>query len=165
MAAIWSKIGFSRNPNTKVYNLNPAVSDFSSKKLFYADLELELNRKHTRASHASANNQLNHGSHKSTFMPYSEMASGRKKHKNDFWKSASLEYQSVKVVENYSVDKEEATTQRINGCLKVAEEMRDGASRLLVNLHQQSEQITQTHQTAATIDHVLQRVRNYSSFT
>ncbi|KAL0926614.1 hypothetical protein M5K25_002853 [Dendrobium thyrsiflorum] len=158
MATVLSRIGFSKKPNTKVYNLNPAVSDFSGKKYFDPDLELESNCKYKRASsYASAINQLHHRSSKSSSSGYSGLDSRRYKHKNDFCESGSFENQSVEVLENYSVYKAEQTTQKIHGCLKVAEDMSGGASRLLVNLHQQGEQITQTHQTAATIDHLLQR--------
>ncbi|KAH0469140.1 hypothetical protein IEQ34_002372 [Dendrobium chrysotoxum] len=156
MATVLSRIGFSKKPNTKVYNLNPAVSDFSGKKYFDPDLELESNRKYKRASYASAINQLHYRSSKSSSSCYSGLDS-RRDNKNDFCESGSFENQSVEVLENYSVYKAEQTTQKINGCLKVAEDMSGGASRLLVNLHQQGEQITQSHQTAATIDHVLQR--------
>ncbi|XP_020702519.2 putative SNAP25 homologous protein SNAP30 [Dendrobium catenatum] len=158
MATVLSRIGFSKKPNTKVYNLNPAVSDFSCKKYFDdPDLELESNCKYKRASYASAINQLHHRSSKSSSRGYSGLDYRRDKHRNDFCESGSFENQSVEVLEKYSVYKAEQTTQRINGCLKLAEDMSGCASRLLLNLHQQGEQITQTHQTAATFDHVLQR--------
>ncbi|KAH8487263.1 hypothetical protein H0E87_026013 [Populus deltoides] len=68
-----------------------------------------------------------------------------------------LENQSVQELENYAVYKAEETTKSVNGCLKIAEDMREGATRTLITLHQQGEQITKTHDVAVEIDHDLSR--------
>jgi synaptosomal-associated protein 25 len=69
-----------------------------------------------------------------------------------------LENQPVQELENYAVYKAEETTKAVNGCLKIAEEMREGATTTLITLHQQGEQITKTHSVAVEIDHDLSRV-------
>ncbi|XAR49999.1 hypothetical protein NMG60_11004197 [Bertholletia excelsa] len=85
------------------------------------------------------------------------LISSRNRYKNDFCDSGGLENQSVQELENYAVYKAEETTKTVNGCLKIAEEMREDATKTLVNLHQQGEQITRTHMVAADIDHDLSR--------
>ncbi|TKY73334.1 SNAP25-likeous protein SNAP33 [Spatholobus suberectus] len=81
----------------------------------------------------------------------------RNRYKNDFRDSGGLESQSVQELENYAVYKAEETTKSVNGCLKIAEEMREDATKTLVMLHQQGEQITRSHHVAADIDHDLSR--------
>ncbi|KAL7098981.1 hypothetical protein ACP275_09G053300 [Erythranthe tilingii] len=60
-------------------------------------------------------------------------------------------------LEEYAVSKAEETTKTVNNCLKIAEDIREDASRTLVNLHQQGEQITRTHMVAADMDRDLTR--------
>ncbi|KAL7114915.1 hypothetical protein ACP275_04G151000 [Erythranthe tilingii] len=84
-------------------------------------------------------------------------SSARNKYKNDFRESGGLDNQSVQELENYAVYKSEETTKTVNNCLKIAEDMREDATKTLVTLHQQGEQITRTHMTAAEIDHDLSR--------
>lgn len=84
--------------------------------------------------------------------------SARNRYKNDFRESGGLENQTVQELENYAVYKAEETTNAVNGCLKIAEEMREDATKTLVTLHQQGEQITRTHVAAAEIDYDLSRV-------
>ncbi|KAL0357425.1 UNVERIFIED_CONTAM: SNAP25 homologous protein SNAP33, partial [Sesamum calycinum] len=84
-------------------------------------------------------------------------SSERNRYKNDFRDSGGLENQTVQELENYAVYKAEETTKSVNGCLKIAEEMREDATKTLVTLHQQGEQITRTHMVAADMDHDLSR--------
>lgn len=88
---------------------------------------------------------------------YSLTSAARNKYRNDFRDSGGLENQSVQELENYAVYKAEDTTKQVHGCLKIAEEIREDATKTLVSLHQQGEQITRTHYTAASIDHDLSR--------
>ncbi|KAI5569012.1 hypothetical protein BDE02_12G050700 [Populus trichocarpa] len=88
---------------------------------------------------------------------YSLALSTRHKYKNDFLDLGGLENQPVQELENYAVYKAEETTKAVNGCLKIAEEMREGATTTLITLHQQGEQITKTHSVAVEIDHDLSR--------
>ncbi|KAK7265840.1 hypothetical protein RJT34_33464 [Clitoria ternatea] len=81
----------------------------------------------------------------------------RNRYKNDFRDSGGLENQSVQELENYAVYKAEETTKSVNNCLKIAENIREDATKTLVTLHQQGEQITRSHQVAADIDHDLSR--------
>ncbi|GAB2270066.1 Helical region found in SNAREs [Dionaea muscipula] len=81
----------------------------------------------------------------------------RSRYKNGFRESGGLESQSVEELENYAVYKSEETTVTVNNCLKIASEMREDATKTLITLHQQGEQITRTHETIAGIDHDLSR--------
>ncbi|KAK3157865.1 hypothetical protein QOZ80_2AG0129320 [Eleusine coracana subsp. coracana] len=78
-------------------------------------------------------------------------------YRNDFRDAGGLEAQSVQELEGYAAYKAEETTRRTQGCLKIAEEMRDTASKTLVTVHQQGEQIHRTHMMAVDIDQDLSR--------
>ncbi|TKY69599.1 putative SNAP25-likeous protein SNAP30 [Spatholobus suberectus] len=67
------------------------------------------------------------------------------RYKNDFRDSGGLENQSVQELENYAVYKAEETTNTVNNCLRIAEDIKGDATRTLDMLHQQGEQITRTH--------------------
>ncbi|RAL39121.1 unnamed protein product [Cuscuta campestris] len=88
---------------------------------------------------------------------YSYTSTDRNRYKNGFRDSGGFESQSVQELENYAVYKAEETTKAVHGCLKIAEEMRGDATKTLITLHQQGEQITRTHMTAAEIDNDLSR--------
>ncbi|XP_014495131.1 SNAP25 homologous protein SNAP33 [Vigna radiata var. radiata] len=88
---------------------------------------------------------------------YGLSSAHRNRYKNDFRDSGGLESQSVQELEDYAVYKAEETTKSVNSCLKIAEEMREDATKTLVMLHQQGEQITRSHHVAADIDHDLSR--------
>ncbi|KAJ8772978.1 hypothetical protein K2173_028155 [Erythroxylum novogranatense] len=94
---------------------------------------------------------------RSSTSSYPFASTARNKYKNDFRDDGGLENQSVQELENYAVYKAEETTQAVNGCLKIAEEIREGATNTLIMLHQQGEQITRTHNVAVEIDHDLSR--------
>ncbi|KAL9226166.1 hypothetical protein vseg_002008 [Gypsophila vaccaria] len=81
----------------------------------------------------------------------------KKKYKNDFSDSGGFENQSVQELENYAVHKSEETTSTVNNCLRIAEDIREDASKTLETLHQQGEQIHRTHQMAANIDQDLSK--------
>ncbi|CAH8362051.1 unnamed protein product [Eruca vesicaria subsp. sativa] len=84
-------------------------------------------------------------------------SNSRYQYKNNFQDSGGVENQSVQELEGYAVYKAEETTKSVQGCLKVAEEIRSDATRTLVMLHDQGEQITRTHHKAVEIDHDLTR--------
>ncbi|CAF1921359.1 hypothetical protein YC2023_020554 [Brassica napus] len=84
-------------------------------------------------------------------------SNSRYQYKNNFNDSGGVENQSVQELEGYAVYKAEETTKSVQGSLKVAEEIRSDATRTLVMLHDQGEQITRTHHKAAEIDHDLSR--------
>ncbi|KAL4015771.1 hypothetical protein IC575_023369 [Cucumis melo] len=80
-------------------------------------------------------------------------SSGSKdRYKNDFRDSGGLENQSVQELENYAVYKAEETTKSVNNCLKIAEDIREDATKTLDMLHKQGEQIERTHRMAADMD-------------
>lgn len=82
----------------------------------------------------------------------------RNRFKNNFRDSGGLENQSVQELESYAVYKAEETTKSVHNCLKIAENIREDATKTLVTLHHQGEQITRSHQVAADIDRDLSRV-------
>jgi len=79
----------------------------------------------------------------------------RKSYKNDFRDSGGFDNQSVQELESYAVYKSEETTTTVNNCLKLAENIKEDATKTLITLHQQGEQITRTHNVAADIDYNL----------
>ena len=88
----------------------------------------------------------------------SSSAAARGRYRNDFRDSGGVEAQSVQELEGYAAYKAEETTRRVDGCLRVAEEMRDTASKTLLQVHQQGQQIRRTHAMALDIDQDLSRV-------
>ncbi|XP_020224879.1 SNAP25 homologous protein SNAP33 [Cajanus cajan] len=94
---------------------------------------------------------------KSSSTSYAFQSADRNRYKNGFRDSGGLENQSVQELENYAVYKAEETTNSVNNCLKIAENIREDATKTLVTLHQQGEQITRSHHVAADIDHDLSR--------
>ncbi|KAK6242667.1 hypothetical protein QUC31_013623 [Theobroma cacao] len=79
-------------------------------------------------------------------------ARDRDRYKNDFRDSGGLQNQTMEDLENYAVYKAEETTSTVNNCLKIAENIREDATRTLDTLHQQGEQIERTHAMAVDID-------------
>lgn len=81
----------------------------------------------------------------------------RNKYKNDFVESGGVENQDVQELEHYAAYKAEETTKTVNSALKIAENIREDATKTMITLHQQGEQITRTHMTAADIEQDLSR--------
>ncbi|XP_065847240.1 putative SNAP25 homologous protein SNAP30 [Euphorbia lathyris] len=73
-------------------------------------------------------------------------------YKNGFRDSGGFENQTVQELENYAVYKAEDTTNSVNNCLKIAEDIRGDATRTLDMLHAQGEQINRTHNMAVDMD-------------
>uniref|UniRef100_A0A5B6YIG8 t-SNARE coiled-coil homology domain-containing protein n=1 Tax=Davidia involucrata TaxID=16924 RepID=A0A5B6YIG8_DAVIN len=88
---------------------------------------------------------------------YSSSSAARNKHKNGFRDSEELENMSVQELESYAVNRSEETTKTVNNCLKIAEDIRQDATRTLDTLNQQGEQITRTHMMAADVDRDLSK--------
>ncbi|CAN1296617.1 SNAP25 homologous protein SNAP33 [Linum perenne] len=87
----------------------------------------------------------------------SSASSARNKYKNDFRDSGGIENQSVQELEDYAVYKAEETTKAVNGCLKIAEDIREDATKTLITLHHQGEQITKSHNVAVELENDLSR--------
>ncbi|KAJ3685565.1 hypothetical protein LUZ61_014729 [Rhynchospora tenuis] len=79
------------------------------------------------------------------------------RYRNDFCDFGGIQNQSTQELESYAVYKAEETTQKVNDCLRIADDMREGASKTLVQLHQQGQQIERTHLKAVDIDQDLSR--------
>lgn len=71
------------------------------------------------------------------------------------FQGADIEQRTMQELEGYALQKSEDTTQRIQNCLKVAEDIKGDATRTLVSLHQQGEQLRRTHEVAHDIDQSL----------
>ncbi|KAL6634486.1 hypothetical protein ACP70R_027157 [Stipagrostis hirtigluma subsp. patula] len=92
------------------------------------------------------------GGKKPSSSSYSVPADGKKRYKDGFRDSGGLENQSVQELENYAAYKAEETTDALNGCLRIAEDIKKDAEDTLVTLHKQGEQINRTHEKAVEID-------------
>ncbi|XVF85841.1 hypothetical protein PTKIN_Ptkin17bG0150100 [Pterospermum kingtungense] len=79
-------------------------------------------------------------------------ARNKDRYKNDFRDSGGLQNQTMEDLENYAVYKAEETTSTVNNCLKIAENIREDATRTLDTLHKQGEQIERTHMMAVEMD-------------
>ncbi|KAK9926080.1 hypothetical protein M0R45_023332 [Rubus argutus] len=97
------------------------------------------------------------GKENTSLYSYKTTYTERNKYKNDFRDSGGVENQSVQELESYAVYKAEETTKSVNSCLRIAEDIREDATKTLVMLHHQGDQITRTHMVAADIDHDLSR--------
>lgn len=163
--------GFKKTPMSKVAKQNsvdPGFSGSSSSNPFDSDSESESKQTLKPARRTSSEptlttppfntNPFDEDEGRGTSSSNSVTSDARNKYKNDFCDSGGLENQTVQDLENYAVYKAEETTKTVNTCLKIAEDIREDATKTLVTLHQQGEHITRTHMTAADIDHDLSRV-------
>ncbi|KAA8532918.1 hypothetical protein F0562_032965 [Nyssa sinensis] len=87
----------------------------------------------------------------------SSSSATKNKHKNGFRDSEDLENMSVQELESYAVNKAQDTTKTVNNCLKIAEDIKQDATRTLDTLHNQGEQINRTHMMAADMDRDLSK--------
>ncbi|XP_058103653.1 SNAP25 homologous protein SNAP33-like [Magnolia sinica] len=129
-----------------------------------SDSDIHQTSKPGRASSAPITSKANSKTTPSTYTNDEESGgassasvslAAKNRYKNGFLDSGGSENQTVQELENYAVYKAEETTKAVNGCLKIAEEIREDATNTLITLHQKGEQITRTHMTAANIDHDL----------
>ncbi|XP_009761175.1 SNAP25 homologous protein SNAP33 [Nicotiana sylvestris] len=163
--------GLKKSPlhlNAKNHSANPGFHGYSSSNPFDSDNESDSKQTITPARRTSSEPSLItphlstnpfddddvKGTHSSA---YSTTSTARNRYKNDFRDSGGFENQTVQELENYAVHKAEETTKTVNSCLRIAEDMRQDATKTLITLHHQGEQITRTHTTAADIDHDLSR--------
>lgn len=72
--------------------------------------------------------------------------------KDGFSEEGGVQKQSTEELENYAVYKSEETTKGVNNCLKIAENIREDATKTLDMLHQQGDQIERTHNMAVEVD-------------
>ncbi|XP_024992244.1 putative SNAP25 homologous protein SNAP30 [Cynara cardunculus var. scolymus] len=70
---------------------------------------------------------------------------------------ADLDSMSNQELEQYAADQAKETTKSVNNALKIAEDIREDASKTLDTLHAQGEQIHRTHEKAAEMDKDLSR--------
>nr|XP_027095374.1 putative SNAP25 homologous protein SNAP30 [Coffea arabica]XP_027095375.1 putative SNAP25 homologous protein SNAP30 [Coffea arabica] len=81
----------------------------------------------------------------------------KNRNKNSPADKKELDNMSVQQLEDYAVDQARQTTNSVNNCLKIAEDMKQDATRTLETLHAQGEQITRTHMMAADLDRDLSK--------
>ncbi|XP_030474139.1 SNAP25 homologous protein SNAP33-like [Syzygium oleosum] len=162
----------SKRSPVKVAKHNPAESgyaDSSRSNPFDSDDEFDKKKMPNSSKGRASEHDLTQNSRNDLFDGYEEKgtsssshsnaldSAARSKYRNDFRDSGGLQNQSVQELENYAVYKAEETTKSVNNCRKIAEDIREDATKTLVTLHQQGEQITRTHMAAADIDHDLSR--------
>lgn len=161
--------GLKKSPlhrNANNHFANPGSGGYSSSNPFDSDNESDKKQTIKPARRTSSEPSLItphlstnpfddiKGTHSSA---YSATSTERNRYKNDFRDSGGLENQTAQELENYAVHKAAETTKTVNSCLRIAEDMRQDATKTLITLHQQGEQITRTHQTAADTEHDLSR--------
>lgn len=157
------------NKNAKQTSVNPKNPSYSSSNPFDSDDELDhrTTRKPARKTFSeptldtpnfSPSPLDDSGGKQTTSSSYSLSSTARNRYKHDFHDSGGIENQSVQDLGDYAVYKSEETTQTVQSCLKIAEDMRENATSTLVNLHHQGEQLTRTHIVAADLDHDLSKV-------
>ncbi|KAE9454429.1 hypothetical protein C3L33_13671, partial [Rhododendron williamsianum] len=143
--------GFMKSPGNK-------VSNPSSSNPFDSDTESDAKRKIGRRT--SSEPVLLTPNCKSN--PFDDNDDGRRKtvrnkHKKGYSDSEDLDSMSVQELESYAVNRAEDTSKSVNNCLKIAEDIRQDATRTLDTLHQQGEQIHRTHVMATDMDKDLQK--------
>ncbi|KAL3511065.1 hypothetical protein ACH5RR_030466 [Cinchona calisaya] len=79
------------------------------------------------------------------------------RNKNSSRDKKDLDNMSVQELEDYAVDQAQQTTKSVDNCLKIAEDIRQDASRTLDTLHAQGEQINRTHMMAVDMDRDLSK--------
>ncbi|KAK9167227.1 hypothetical protein Scep_002418 [Stephania cephalantha] len=162
--------GFMKSPQNKVAKqetVDPGFVDHIKSKPLNSDVESDV-KKNVKPSRRTAsdsavvvpNDDLSDdddyfGKRKTS--TYSVSAAAKNKYKNDFGDSGGFENQSVQELQNYAAYKSEETTNTVNNCLKIAEDIKDDAANTLATLQKQGEQITRTHQMTVDIDHDLSR--------
>lgn len=130
----------SDNEETKNTLLNPSRRTSSEPMLITPDFEDDCPKIKGVSSSSSSSS------------PYSGSSAPRDRYENNFRDSGGLESQSVQELENYAAYKAEETTNSVNNCLKIAENIREDATMTLDMLHHQGEQITRTHTMAVDMD-------------
>lgn len=144
--------------------VDPRVTSQPSSNPFDSDDEVDKRSTLKPSKRTSELSSLTPNSNTSLF-DGSEVNKGtsfasRNKYKNDFVDSGGIENQSVKELEHYAAYKAEETTKAVNNALKIAENIREGATKTLITLHHQGEQTDRTHMAAADIEQDLSRVSN-----
>ena len=81
-----------------------------------------------------------------------------RQYENGFRDYEGIHTKSDHELENNAVYKAEKATEKVNDCLKIAEDIKEDAAKILVTLHQQGEQISRTHLSVVNVDHDLSRV-------
>lgn len=81
----------------------------------------------------------------------------KNRNKNSSADKKDLDNMSVQELEDYAVDQAQQTTNSVNNCLKIAEDMKQDATHTLDTLHAQGEQINRTHMMAVDMDRDLSK--------
>lgn len=81
----------------------------------------------------------------------------RNKHKS---KTEDFDNMSMQELEGYAVNQAKETTNSVNNCLKIAEDIRQEGAQTLDTLHKQGEQIHRTHMMAVDMERDLSKVWN-----
>ncbi|GLU09522.1 hypothetical protein SLE2022_263790 [Rubroshorea leprosula] len=154
--------GFLKSPaNNNSNNVSKPNPPTSSGNPFDSDSDSEDNKILKPARRTSSEPMLlisnlgedDHGQKKqSSASTRPSPARDKNRYKNNFRDSGGLQNQTMEELENYAVYKAEETTKSVSNCLKIAENIREDATKTLDMLHEQGEQITRTHEMAVEID-------------
>lgn len=156
--------GFFKSPGNKVSSgTNPFDSDTESDNKSTIKPSRRANSEPMLIVPNHGSNPFDHDDNgrrgaSSTASSYSGSSTARDKYKNEFHEPGGLENQSMQELENYAVHKAEETTSSVNNCLRIAEDIREDATRTLDMLHHQGEQIRRTHEVVADTDKDLSKV-------
>lgn len=146
--------GFMKSPGNKISEQKSADPGLPASNFHNSDSE-DANKHTLNPARRTSSEPLPNYDNK----PRSSAPKDR--YQNDFSDSGGFENQSVQELENYAVYKSEETTNSVNNCLRIAEDIRQDATKTLDMLHQQGEQITRTHNMATDIDKDLSKVRTF----
>lgn len=146
--------GFMKSPGNKISKQKSVDPGLPASNSHNSDSEVANKHTLNPARRTSSEPLLNYDN-----KPHSSAPKDR--YQNDFHDSGGFENQSVQELENYAVYKSEETTSSVNNCLRIAEDIRQDATKTLDMLHQQGEQITRTHNMATDIDKDLSKVSTF----
>ncbi|CAA0820880.1 SNAP25 homologous protein SNAP33 [Striga hermonthica] len=159
--------GLNRSPvYSKQHSASPRLPLSTRTNPFDSDDEVDNSNKTIKTSGRTSSepslhmstNPFDESPVKGSYSAQSYLSSAdNSRYKNDFRDFGGIENQTVQELENYSMYKAQETTKTVKNCLKLAEDIREDATKTLVTLHQQGEQITRTHKAAADIEHDLSR--------
>ncbi|KAG9439787.1 hypothetical protein H6P81_019952 [Aristolochia fimbriata] len=139
-----------RNRQRSADPVVPASNPFDS------DSESEAKQKGSKTSSVSATTKPNSRVAPTSFSDDEAGSASSSAHISKIKRGSrdmgDLENKTTQELEDYAVNKAEEVTKDVNTCLKIAEDIKDEASKTLVTLHQQGEQITRTHMSAANME-------------
>ncbi|XP_052197988.1 putative SNAP25 homologous protein SNAP30 [Diospyros lotus] len=152
--------GFLTNKGSKQKSVDPGFPGSENSNPLDSDTETN-NKQNQKIGRTSSEPVL--GAPNSKLHPFDDddgrgasstysSSAARNRRKNGHSDSEDLDSMSMQELESYAVNKAEDTTKSVNNCLRIAEDIREDATRTLDTLNQQGEQIQRTHMMVADTD-------------